>query len=181
MKTILHAVPIYLAACLSALPLAYADSITFSTDRTVTGTILQTNGNNLLLMTDYGTLSYSLAIIKEIKFESLETDETVSTNRMLGSKAALVSLGKQPWAKNLKQIPATVIDKGILRSVPYVSFRCGDDYEVNVYGDPAHPAGIEVGVYRKLLEDRSAKNNCINFIGSLLPQAADRETLGSLR
>jgi hypothetical protein len=38
-----------------------------------------------------------------------------------------------------------VIDKGVLRNVPYASYR-GAGLELNVYGDPESPAGVELGV-----------------------------------
>jgi hypothetical protein len=46
----------------------------------------------------------------------------------------------ESWGAGLQQIPATVIDVGDLANVPYVSFA-GKDIELNVYGDPASPAG----------------------------------------
>jgi hypothetical protein len=58
-------------------------------------------------------------------------------------------LGKQPWITSLRQIPATVVDKGVMRNVPYLSFQSGD-YELNVYGDPDNPAGVEIGIHRRL-------------------------------
>jgi hypothetical protein len=73
-----------------------------------------------------------------------------------------------------------VIDKGTLRNVPYVSFRCNEDYEVNIYGDLKNPAGIEVGVYRKFVNDEMAKGNCLKFISSLLGDRADRDVLSAL-
>ncbi|MEQ2007124.1 MAG: hypothetical protein ABMA26_10020 [Limisphaerales bacterium] len=45
--------------------------------------------------------------------------------------SVLERVGAQTWGSSLKQIPATVIDEGVFRSVPYLSFRCGVDYEVN--------------------------------------------------
>jgi hypothetical protein len=51
---------------------------------------------------------------------------------------------------------------------------------VNIYGDLDQPAGIEAGVYRKLLGDSSAENNCINLLCDLLGQARDRETIRAL-
>lgn len=68
----------------------------------------------------------------------------------------------------LVQIPATVIDKGVLRNVPYKSYRAGD-YEVNVYGDPDQPARVEIGVYRSLLTSQDAKHNCVDFLTSACP------------
>ena len=76
----------------------------------------------------------------------------------------LVTLAIQPWATDFRQIPATVIDNGVLRNVPYKSYNAAKDYEVNLYGDPQSPAGLEIGVRGDLLNDDNAKKSCIGFI-----------------
>lgn len=169
-----------LACCSLGVPSAFADTLVFSSGRTVSGIVLQTNDVNVLMLTDYGALNYSPAIIKEIKMERAESVDPYGTNRIPDSKNLLLRLSRQPWATNLKQIPATVIDTGIMRNVPYVSFQCGEDYEVNIYGDLDHPAGIEVGVYRKLIENALAKANCAKFMADNLGQATDKEAVRRL-
>ena len=77
-------------------------------------------------------------------------------------------VGNQPWGSLVKQSPATVIDKGIFRNVPYLSFRCSADYEINVYGDPERPSGIEIGCYRSLLNKPEAKEKCVALIADLM-------------
>src|SRR5215211_329586 len=138
-------------------PNAFGDKLTLFNGSSITGTILQTNGENVLLLTDFGTLRYGIANIKSIGVDS-------ETNRLSEFNAVIKLLSKQPWATNLLQIAATVIDAGVLKHVPYVSFRCGEDYEINLYGDFENPAGIEVGVYRNLLGSTAAKRNCVKFI-----------------
>jgi hypothetical protein len=91
-----------------------------------------------------------------------------------------VAAAVEPWAFDFQQIPATVIDNGVLRNVPYKSFRAGHDYEINIYGDPVEPAGFEIGLHGGLLDDDSAKQNCIAFICSLLREPADREAVRGL-
>lgn len=89
---------------------------------------------------------------------------------------AIISAAKaQPWGADLKQIPATVIEVGDLASVPYISF-VGGDVELNVYGDPDRPAGIEVGTKSESPEVREALRA---FIGGLLPER-DRQPLSTL-
>ncbi|HBI41926.1 MAG TPA: hypothetical protein DDY78_03590 [Planctomycetales bacterium] len=85
----------------------------------------------------------------------------------------------KPYLASLNQIPATVIDKGVLRNVPYKSYRSGD-YELNVYGDPDQPAGVEIGVYHDLLTDKQAKQHCVDFVTAVLPNAEDQNFLASL-
>jgi hypothetical protein len=83
------------------------------------------------------------------------------------------------WASEVRQIPATVIDKGILRNVPYASYRSGD-YEMNVYGDPEAPVCVEIGIYGDLLTSEEAKANCREFLKSVLPARDDGELLECL-
>lgn len=85
----------------------------------------------------------------------------------------------QSWGGNLQQIPSTVIDKGVLRDVPYSSLRSGD-YEVNVYGDPADPSCVEVGVYRELVKSDEAKRNCLEYMKVVLRLPADRAVVQAL-
>jgi hypothetical protein len=85
----------------------------------------------------------------------------------------------RPWAKGLKQIPSTVIDKGVLRHVPYTSYRAGE-YELNVYGDPAAPACVEIGIHGKLLESPAARKNCFDVMNALFTDPEDRKLLASL-
>jgi hypothetical protein len=157
----------------------FSDTLILQSGRTVKGTVLQRTGGEILLLTDFGTLHFSESSMKEVRIDQAEAGDQSSTNRLPAFRNTILQLNKQPWASNLAQIPATVIDKGILSNVPYLSFRCGDDYEVNIYGDPDHPAGIEAGIYRKLLTDQSAKSNCLQFVSALLG-SADRATLLSL-
>jgi hypothetical protein len=84
------------------------------------------------------------------------------------------------WGKDLKQIPSTVIDKGVLRDIPYLSYRAGN-YELNVYGDPAAPACFEIGIHKELLQGAEARKNCLDLVASLLNDPEDRKLLASLK
>lgn len=86
----------------------------------------------------------------------------------------------RPWAKDLRQIPSTLIDVGTHRHVPYTSYRAGD-VEMNVYGDPAKPACVEVGLLGRLLHDEEARRTCLAFLNSLLSNPEDSRVLGSLK
>jgi hypothetical protein len=80
------------------------------------------------------------------------------------------TLSVKPWAKGLKQIPSTVIDKGVLRNVPYTSYRAGE-YELNIYGDPEAPACFEIGIHGALLKSAEARKNCFDIVGVILADA----------
>lgn len=73
------------------------------------------------------------------------------------------------YAERPERIPSTVIDNGVLKFVPYVSYRIGVDREVNIYGDPESPACIEIGLYRSLLQSESEKRLCLALADLLMP------------
>jgi hypothetical protein len=103
------------------------------------------------------------------------------TARPLPSRAkARAAAANTFWGKTLAQIPSTVIDKGVLRNIPYLSYRAGD-YELNVYGDPAAPAGLEIGVHKDTLRSATAKKACVDFLSGLLEDPEDKKILASLK
>lgn len=51
------------------------------------------------------------------------------------------------WVRRFEQAPAFVVTEGAFARVPYLSFKANNWFELNVYGDPKKPAGIEVGLY----------------------------------
>ena len=109
-----------------------------------------------------------------------EVARQAEAHRLSDAQTCRGTAARQPWGCDLEPIPATVIDKGILRHVPYKSFRAGD-YEANVYGDPDEPAGLEVGVYGSAARSQHAKDQCIDFMAAVLNDSADRDVLRSLR
>jgi hypothetical protein len=107
-----------------------------------------------------------------LKFKySEEGDSSYDGRAFLSFFVAAFVKGR--WDGEVTQIPATVIDKGVMKNVPYMSFRSGN-YEMNVYGDPAHPAGVEIGVYRELLGNVEAQEHCRTFMAGVMGNDADR-------
>src|SRR6266403_5102997 len=94
MNTILRLMPLCLLPYASSVS---ADTLLFTTGRTLTGTVVKTNGDDVLVMMDFGTFNFSRANIKEVKTERAETAETRSTNRVAVFKTLLPLLAKQTW------------------------------------------------------------------------------------
>lgn len=95
--------------------------------------------------------------------------------RLPTAPAAAASLRGSELGKGLEPIPATVIDQGLLRRVPYLSQRAGD-LELNVYGDPDAPACVEIG----WSGDPSRRVACRDALAALLSDPADRDALRAL-
>lgn len=183
----MRVLPIFAAFLLIASNSARADKITLESERVVEGQVLQKSDEGLTVRLDHGVAKFPASMVK-----SVEPSDPVALVKPQGKAPGqhdarippwdvlTSALAKQPWATNLLPIPATVIDKGQMRFVPYSSYRCGEDYEVNLYGDPDAPAGIEIGIYRNLLKSDKAKENCIEFIASILPDPADAKAVRGL-
>jgi hypothetical protein len=144
-------------------------------------TVLQTSPTNYTILHGFMVLHMPRSEVTAVKdVDSNCPAAVVRSPRLADYRTVIVATAVQPWASDFKQIPATVIDNGVLRNVPYKSFRAGQDYEINIYGDPAAPAGVEIGVRGGLLADENAKRDCVAFICSLLREPADRETVHNL-
>jgi hypothetical protein len=167
---------------LSLSAASVADVVATKSGREIEGVVLQENDTSVVVQLKSGTLSYprdQIASIKRTPAEAPKATETRKAGPFPAWDTIIQSLAAKPWASDLKQIPATVVDKGVMRRVPYQSYRFGKDYELNIYGDPAKPAAVEMGVYRGLLRDDKAKSACVEFVASLLGDA-DATTLRHL-
>ena len=94
----------------------------------------------------------------------------------LPNKDTVLAKAQERWGDQFQQVPSIIIDKGPLAHVPYYSFKSGD-YEVNVYGDPAAPACVEVGTYA---EGDEPKRQVKSFVEKLLPKRDDAEAMLAL-
>jgi hypothetical protein len=81
---------------------------------------------------------------------------------------ALTTVKRTGYSETPTQIPATVVDTGILAFVPYISFSIGPDRELNIYGDPEHPACIEIGLYRYFLNSKEERRRSLDLLGKLV-------------
>jgi len=143
-----------------------ADVVILQEGKVITGDVLQQDNDGVLIKMDYGTFRYPGSWVKDVQ-RNTGTPLTFSnsTRRIPNWSKIISTLATNEWAHELKQIPATVIDNGILKNVPYISFRCASaGYEINVYGDLDKPACVEIGAVNYLVKSAEAKNNCVNFI-----------------
>jgi hypothetical protein len=162
----------------------HADTIHFRGGGTMKGAILKETESQVILRLKFTTTTLDKKEIDSIDRdtpEDLPDGGLVDSGNGMGSWEKAVGIAaKQEWISDLQPIPATVIDKGVLKNVPYKSFRSGD-YEINIYGDPDRPAGIEIGINGKSLAKKEAKTNCIAFMQRVVSNPKDRQVLASLK
>ncbi len=82
--------------------------------------------------------------------------------------------------KSFEQIPATRIENGLLRNIPYLSFRVNELDELNVYGNPDNPAAIEFGIYGRGRLTEQKRRVFREFIAGHLDTRAEIAALYSL-
>lgn len=99
------------------------------------------------------------------------TELAASSAPRFEALAAILSAAEQwPCTRGLMPIPATVIDVGLFRNVPYQSFSNGS-VELNGYGDPVNLVAFEAGTKA---EDPALKACLIQFVASQALFAGDR-------
>jgi hypothetical protein len=147
---------------------ANADTLKPTSGREIECIILEQTPERYTIRRGYGLMDVPVAMVQkatrtpsvQVSGATTRPAQAAVTNGSAGRfpiwSSVVDAVTRQPWGKGLAQIPATYIDNGAQKDVPYQSFAVGD-YEVNIYGDPDDPACIEVGVYRSLLNDAAAK------------------------
>jgi len=159
---------------------ASADSIRLKNGGTLDGVIVKDGDGAVVVRLKYATVTLDRGDIDSIEKKAPEAAAPVTAARLARWDRCIEVVAARPWAGQLRQIPATVIDKGILKNVPYMSHRSGTT-EFNLYGDPDDPAGLEIGVTKELLKSDAAKQECLEVMAALLGDPKDVAALRSLQ
>jgi hypothetical protein len=172
-----------LAVCAGVLfamtGLARADTIRLRNGGSLEGVILKDEEGSLVVRVKYATVTISRNDVESIEKTPPAPTAAAPAARLARWEKCLETIASRPWAGSLRQIPATVIDKGVLKNVPYMSHKSGD-VEFNLYGDPDDPAGLEIGLYREALKAGSLRKECLTVMTALLGNPRDAEALASL-
>ena len=148
------------------------DQIMLKTGTRVSGTILGQSKDRVIMRVGQGNAVYSKKAIWRI-YEDI-TDRPPDTRVLKRDElppwwVPLSDLYHEDWVNSLKSVPAGRIDEGELQNVPYVSFRANTIYEMNIYGDPADPAALEIGYRGNIwFASRDAQKRCRQFLASYL-------------
>ncbi|HYO54855.1 hypothetical protein [Archangium sp.] len=121
-------------------------------------------------------LKSTSAPLSSISDPAPATRHPVTEGRLINSGLIIENFATRLGAKDLKWVASEVIEMGIFRYVPYLSYETSLG-ELNIYGDPQHPAGVEIGVYAG---KDSTKEEIRNLMARLLQKAADRELVHGL-
>jgi len=118
----------------------------------VHGLVLRNSADAVLIQTGKSELEVPKSLIRRIHDASddgVAFDRVTKSGRLPQWRAIVHDFRNHDAIRNFVMIPATAVDKGIFRNIPYLSFRFNEHGELNVLGDPEDPVGLEFGLYGK--------------------------------
>ncbi len=148
------------------------DEVMLKNGTRITGKILGQSKAQVIMRIGAGNVVYSKKAIRRI-YEDITDEEPVTRvlrwDELPPWWIPLSDLYHEDWVNILRSIPATPVDQGDFQNVPYLSFRANAIYEMNIYGDPADPAALEIGYYGNIwFHSRDAQKRCRQFLASYL-------------
>jgi len=150
---------------------AEPDSILLKDGSTQRGVIVKNTAEAVFLQQRYQISEFPKSAIVRI-FDGVDVGMEFAEAEKKGDlpswRVMVNDIRNNDAIKSLRQIPATLIDNGYLKNVPYLSFRINDYIEMNVYGNPDDPAAIEFGVYGKLASNDKMRRTLRSFMAGFL-------------
>lgn len=133
------------------------DQVRMNDGTKLSGLILQNTSDMVVIETENGEARLPKEYVRRIddapNGEAVFAD-LVGKDKLPPWRSLVHDLRTHDGIRLFEQIPPTAIDNGILRNIPYLSFRANERAELNVYGDPDNPVAIEAGIYGRSGPDR---------------------------
>lgn len=165
---------VVLVAWIASPPTLRADVLILQDDSVLIGKILQRDGSGVLFQSETGTWRYPSGTFKEARKEAVTKPNISNNGQAIPDWAQIVTLlGENAWAEGVQQVPATVINYGSFKNIPYVSFRCASGgYELNIFGNLDAPVAVQFGAVGYLKDNPAARTNCVNLVSAVLANPA---------
>jgi len=171
-----------LFVAVSLLPsLAWGDEIQLRNGEVLSDcVVLKRTEKDVVVMLDYGLLTVPAKDIIKLSSKSLPkpaasktADGPKTISRLPRWSGVVSSVVSTSWISRIDQIPATVIDSGVFKNTPYMSFKCDENIELNVYGDPDNPCAIEIGIRRVAAKDLKLRRKATELLAGMLRDKED--------
>lgn len=161
----------------------YPDSIELTSGKTLRGLIVKQTSSDVTIQMPYGEDTIKNEDI--VRIRNVDDDEmwfvrVLTPGSLPPWRVIANDLRNQDEIKNFKEIPATAIDNGAFKNVPYSSFRANGNLEMNIYGDPDDPAGVELGIYGINRSNEKIHKVIRQFLGSYLSSVPEIKALYEL-
>ena len=126
------------------------DQVRMNDGTELRGLILQNTKDEVVIETEKGEARLPKEYIRRIddapNGEAVFAD-IVDNDDLPSWRSIVHDMRTYDGIQSFEQIPPTAIDNGLLRNIPYLSFKVNEHSELNVYGNPDRPAALEFGVY----------------------------------
>lgn len=144
------------------------------------GLILKNDAKGVILQQRMGEVEIPKARIRRIMDEGdalVYFADIADPGKLPPWRMIVQDLRTDDNIRSFRQVPATTIDNGRLRNIPYLSFRVNNRTELNVYGNPEDPVCLEFGVYGKGLALERFKKVARAYLAGIL---TSREEISAL-
>jgi len=159
------------------------DQVRMNDGTELRGLILQNTPDMVVLETENGEARIPKEYIRRIddapNGEAIFAD-IVGKNELPSWRSIVHDMRTHDAVRLFEQIPPTTIDNGLLRNIPYLSFRANKNWELNVYGQPEKPVALEFGVYGAAGPDDVTRRTFREFIAGHLHSQEQIAALYSL-
>ena len=128
------------------------DTIVMNDGTEIHGLILKNDAKKVILQERMGEVEIPKNFIRRIDDEpdsGVFFADIVDPDRLPPWRMIVQDLRSDDSIKSFRQIPATTIDNGYLKNIPYLSFKINKRVEMNVYGIPEDPVCLEFGIYER--------------------------------
>lgn len=167
--------PAICLACTTALAkdegFAEPDTVLLKDGSSYKGVIVRNTSKEVWLQNRYEILEFPKTEIVRIRDQAdigLEFTKASTPGDLPAWRVMVNDLRNNDAIKSLEQIPATHIDNGYLKNIPYLSFRINELSEMNIYGDPDDPAAVEFGAYGRMASNDKHRRLIRSFLAGFL-------------
>ena len=159
------------------------DQVRLNDGTELRGLILQNTSDTVVLETRSGEARIPKEYIRRIddapNGEAVFAD-LVDKDNLPSWRSIVHDMRTYDGITSFEQIPPTAIDKGLLRNIPYLSFKVNKRAELNVYGDPDKPVAVEYGVYGAMRATESQRRMFRQYIAGHMGSKEQISALYSL-
>lgn len=176
-----------LAACLAGASAAPSistdrlpDTIEMKDGRSLRGLILKNTASYVLLQTGDTEMELPKSDIRRIRDQmdgEMVFAEVTGKGRLPAWRSMVMDMREHDSIYSFQQIPATTVEMGVFKNIPYLSFRVNEQSEFNIYGHPNDPVGLEFGMYGKRKNSDKYRQIIREFLAGHLNS---REEIGAL-
>ena len=159
------------------------DSIFMNDGSVLHGLIVRNDAKMVTLQERMGEVEIPKAYIRRIDDQpdsGVYFASIVDPNKLPPWRMIVQDMRSDDSIKFFRQIPATTVESGYFKNIPYLSFRINKRVEMNVYGNPEDPVGIEFGIYERGEKITNFKKIIRAYLAGILQSREEIEALYKL-